>query len=113
MQVGREATTPISSLYLKAFLTCVKKESGNISLTRNTVQSVHVQTPVSVAHSTPFRRRFNLQKADRKVNSTELDTLIEDVEPSQKIGGFVEKVRVDSRRDIPRGFRTNYIAGLS
>ena len=70
--------------------------------------------PVVVAHPIPFRRRFNLRKADLNGYSTELDKLIEDVEPIPgKSGGFVEKVRVASRRYIPRGCRTNYIPGLS
>ena len=70
--------------------------------------------PVVVAHPTPFRRRFNLRKADWDGYSTELDKLIEDVEPiPENHGGFVDKVRVTSRRDIPRGCRTNHIPGLS
>ena len=35
--------------------------------------------PVVVAHPTPFRRRFNLRKAEWDGYSTELDKLIEDV----------------------------------
>ena len=46
--------------------------------------------------------------------SAVLDKLIEDIEPiSENYGGFVENVRVASRRYIPRGCRTNYIPGLS
>ena len=38
--------------------------------------------PVVVAHSTPFRRRLNLRKADWNGYSTELDKIIENfVEP--------------------------------
>ena len=40
VQDGREATTPTSSLYLRALLTYVE----NQSLTRNIFRSVHVQT---------------------------------------------------------------------
>ena len=70
--------------------------------------------PVVVAHQTPFRRRFNLRKADWNGYSTELDKLYEDVELIQeKYGGFVGKVRVASRRYIPRRCRTSYIPGLS
>ena len=70
--------------------------------------------PVVVAHSTPFRRRFNLRKADWDGYSTELDKLIEDVEPTpENYSQFVEKMRVASRRHIPRGCRTSYIPGLS
>ena len=65
--------------------------------------------PVVVAHPTPFKRRFNLWKADWDCYSTELDQLIEDVEPiPENYGGFVDKVRVASR-----GCKTNHIPGLS
>ena len=67
-----------------------------------------------MAHPTPFRRRFNLRKADWDGYSTELYKLIEDVETIlEKYGSFVDKVRVASRRYIPQGCRTNYIPGLS
>ena len=69
---------------------------------------------VVVAHPTPFRKCFNLRKADWDGYSTELDKLIEDVEPiPENYGGIVDKVRVASRRYIPRGCRTNHIPGLS
>ena len=71
-------------------------------------------TPIVVAHSTPFRRRFNLRKSDWDGYSRELDKLIEDVEPiPEYYSGFVDKVRVASRRYIPRGCRTNHMHGLS
>ena len=55
--------------------------------------------PVVVAHLTLCRRCFKLRKADWNGYSTELDKLIEDVEPIlEKYGGFVEKVRVASIR---------------
>ena len=41
--------------------------------------------PIVVAHPTPFRRRFNLRKADRNGYLTELDKLIEDVEPQKNM----------------------------
>ena len=70
--------------------------------------------PVVVAHPTPFRRRFNVKKPDWDGYSTELDKLIDDVEPfSENYGGYVDKVRVDSIRYILRGCRTNHTPGLS
>ena len=70
--------------------------------------------PVVVTHPTPFRRQFNLRKADWDGYSTELDKLIEDVEPiPENYGGFVDKVGVATRRYIPRGCRTNHIPSLS
>ena len=70
--------------------------------------------PVVVPQPTPFRRRFNLRKADWNGYSTELDKLIEDVEPiPANYNRFVEVVRVASRRHIPRGCSTEYIQGLT
>ena len=70
--------------------------------------------PVVIAHPTTFRRCFNLRKEDWDGYSTELNELIEDVEPiPENYGGFVNKVCVASRRSIPRGCRTNHIPGLS
>ena len=70
--------------------------------------------PVIVAHPSPFKRRFNLRKAAWNGYSAALDKLIDDIEPiSEKYCGFVENVRVASRRYIPRVCRINYITGLS
>ena len=50
--------------------------------------------PIVAAHPTPFRKRFNLQKADWDSYSTELDKPIKDAEPiPENYGGFVDKVR--------------------
>ena len=63
---------------------------------------------------TPFRRRFNLRKADWIGYATELDKLITDVEPTPaNYNCFVESVRMASRRHIPRGCRTKFISGLT
>ena len=43
-QCNMEEKLQPSSLYLKALLTCVEYQSWNLSLTRNTVQSVYMQT---------------------------------------------------------------------
>jgi hypothetical protein len=70
--------------------------------------------PVVVPNHTPFRRRFNLAKADWNGYSAELDHLIEDVESTPaNYNRFVESVRVASRRHIPRGCRTEYVPGLT
>ena len=70
--------------------------------------------PVVVPKPTPFRRRFNIRKADWNGYSSELDNRIEDVEPiSSNYNRFVDNVRVASRRHIPRGCRTDYFQGLT
>ena len=70
--------------------------------------------PVMVPQTIHLRRRFNFMKADCYGKSAELDTLIEDVEPiPANYTCFVERVRVVSRRHIPRGCRTEYVPGLT
>ena len=70
--------------------------------------------PVVATQPTPFRRRFNLRKAEWNGYSTELDNRIEEVEPiPSSYNHFVENVRVASRRHIPRGCRTDYVQGLT
>ena len=70
--------------------------------------------PVVVLQLTPFRRRFNLRKANWNGYSTELENRIEYVEPiPSNYNRFVENVRVASRRHIPRGCRTDYVQGLT
>ena len=62
--------------------------------------------PIMVPQTIPFRRRFNSIKTDWNGYSSELDRLIEDVEPILAIYKcFVESVRVASWRHIPRGCR--------
>ena len=70
--------------------------------------------PVVVPQATPFKRRFNLRKADWIGYATELDKLILDVEPTPaNYNRFVESVRMESRRHIPRRCRTEFIPGLT
>ena len=47
---------------------------------------------VVVAYPTPFRRRFNLRKADWDVYSTELGKLIEDIEPIPENYGWFQRL---------------------
>ena len=91
---GRKVTTQTSSSQHRPFCVSVK--------------------PVVVPQPTPFRRRFNLRKADWNGYSTELDNHIEDLEPiPSNYNRFVENVRVACRRHIPRGCRTDYVPGLT
>ena len=63
---------------------------------------------------TPLRRRFNFKKADWKAFAEDLDQSIGDLEPvPESYDQFVDRVRVSSRRHIPRGCRTEYVPGLS
>ena len=92
---------------------CKKSVMDPIPHTQHRPICVSVQ-PVVVPQPTPFRRRFNFRKADWNGYSTELDNIIEDVEPiPSNYNRFVENVRVASRRHIPRGCRTDYVQGLT
>ena len=69
--------------------------------------------PVIIPQPIPFRRCFNLMKADWTGYSTGLDNLIEDIKPilaNDKC--FVDSVRVASTY-IPTGCRTEYVPGLT
>jgi hypothetical protein len=64
--------------------------------------------------SVPFKRRFNFKKADWVSFSSELDRKIVKLEPApESYYDFVSVVGKISRRHIPRGCRTEYVAGLS
>ena len=103
VQDGREATTPTCSLYLRALLTCAKKSIMELIPHMQHRPICARANPLVMAHLTQFRRRFNIRNAYWDGYSTYLDKLIEDVEPiPENYGGLVDKVRVASRRYIPR-----------
>ena len=69
---------------------------------------------VVVPQATPFKRRFNLRRADWISYATELDKLILDVEPTlANYNCFVKSVRTASRRHIPKECRAEFIPGLT
>ena len=74
-----EATTPNSSLYLRALLICAENQSCSLSLTRNIVRSVLV-----LAHPTPFRRRFTYGKQTGTAIQQNSINLLKTLNPSQK-----------------------------
>ena len=70
--------------------------------------------PVLVSPPTAFRRRFNLRKENWSRYATDVDILIDEVDPTpENYERFVEAMRVTSRKHIPRGCRSHYIPGLS
>ena len=92
---------------------CKNSAMDSISHTQHCPICVIVQ-PVVVPQPTPFRRHFNLRKADWNGYSTEHVNRIEEVEPNpSNYNCFVEYVRVASSRHIPRGCRTDYVQGLT
>lgn len=70
--------------------------------------------PVVEQEIVPFKRRFNFKKARWNDFAQDLDNNIQQIEPNiDTYGQFIEVVKKISRRHIPRGCRTNYIAGLN
>ena len=63
---------------------------------------------VLVSRPTAFRRRFNLSKANWSGYATNVDILIDEVDPiPENYEWFVEDIRVTSRKHIPRGCRSH------
>ena len=92
---------------------CVKYVLNPIPRTQHRPICVTVN-PVLVSQSTAFRRRFNMRKAKWSGYATDVDILIDEVDPTpDNYERFVEAIRVTSRKHIPRGCRSHYIPGLS
>ena len=92
---------------------CVKSVLNPIPRTQHRPICVTVN-PVLVSRPTAFRRRFNLRKANWSGYATDVDILIDEVDPTpENYERFVEVIRVTSRKHIPRGCRSHYIPGLS
>ena len=54
--------------------------------------------PVRVSRPPAFRRRFNARKANRSGYATDIDILIDEVDPTpENYGRFVEAIRVASK----------------
>ena len=69
-----------------------------------------VVTPKTVPHL----RRFNFKKANWKSFSSDLDSYVSELDASaEQYPDFIQAVFKSSKRNIPRGCRTNYIPGLS
>lgn len=61
----------------------------------------------------PFRRRFNFKKANWSKFSKDLDAEIVRIAPQpERYDTFIELVKKISKRNIPRGCRTEYIPAL-
>ena len=92
---------------------CKESVMDAIPHTQHRPICVSVQ-PVVVPQATTFWRRFKLRRAVWIGYSTELDNRIEEVEPiPSDYNRFVENVRVAPRRHMPRGYRTDYVQGLT
>ena len=69
---------------------------------------------VITPRAVPFRRRFNLRKANWEKFAKDFDSYIQDLPATpQNYDTFVELMKKLSRPNIPRGCRTSYIQGLN
>lgn len=60
-----------------------------------------------------FRRRFNFKKAKWTEFTRNMDTDIQTLQPTPaNYYKFVDSLKKVSRKNILRGYRTNYIMGL-
>ena len=67
-----------------------------------------------VSQPTAFRRWFNLWKSNWNGYATDVNILIDELDPiPENYERFVETICVTSRKHIPRGCRSHYIPGLS
>ncbi|KAI5747569.1 hypothetical protein M8J77_016091 [Diaphorina citri] len=63
---------------------------------------------------TPFKRRFNFKKANWKKFASDLDDQVAKITPIPgNYDEFNNIVKIVSRRNIPRGCRTQYVQGLT
>ncbi|KAJ8373455.1 hypothetical protein SKAU_G00040350 [Synaphobranchus kaupii] len=66
------------------------------------------------ATTVPFRRRFNLRKADWLLYQQEIEDSIPSIPPHpNSYTTFTDLLKRSARRHIPRGCQTEYIPGLS
>ena len=74
---------------------------------------VQVNAAITV-QTVPFRRRFNLKKANWEQFSYQLDAAVENIPAtSECYDQFVNALRKVARKNIPRGCRRNYVPGLT
>ena len=74
---------------------------------------VQVNADITV-QTVPFRRRFNLKKANREQYAYQLDVAVENIPATAKCyDQLVNTLRKVARKNIPRGCRRNYVPGLT
>ena len=92
---------------------CVKSVLNPIPRTQLRPICVTVNLVILLRY-TAFRRLFNLRKANCSGYATDLDILIDEINPTPvNYERFVEAICVTSGKHIPRGCRSHYIPGLS
>ena len=75
--------------------------------------TITIRSPVTATHC-PFRRRFNLKKANWSKFTNEIDQAIANIPAHPNhYNDFVDLVKKAARHNIPRGCQKEYIPGLS
>ena len=107
---GRGDTTLMWRLLALGSLQCAREEYWTPSHVHNTVLS---QSPVTATHC-PFRRPFNLKKANWSKFTNEIDQAIANIPAHPNhYNDFVDLVKKAARHNITRGCQKKYIPGLS
>ena len=92
---------------------CVKSVLNPIPSTQHRSICVTVNH-VLVSRPTAFRRRFNQRMTNWSGYATDIDILIDEVDPApENYDRFVEAICVTSRKHITMGCGRYYIPGLS
>ena len=91
---------------------CVKSVLNPIPRTQHRPICVTVN-PVLVSPPTAYRRRFILTKENWSGYATDIDILIDEVDPTpENYDRFVEAIRDTSRKHLPMVCRRHYIPGI-
>lgn len=92
---------------------CEKLVMDVIPKTQHRPIGIKIKAAVS-PQEVPFRRRYNLKKADWEGYEKFIDRDITKIMPTpDNYGTFVDLVKEASRNNIPRGCHTSYICGLN
>ena len=92
---------------------CEKLVLEVIPKTQHKPISIKIKAAVS-PQEVPFRKRYNLKKADWEGFVKYVDMGITDIVPTPDIyGSFVDLINKASRQSIPRCCHTGYICGLT
>ena len=112
---GRGDTTLMWHLLALGSLQCAREEYWTPSHVHNMHRpiTITIRSPVTATHC-PFRRRFNLKKANWSKFTNEIDQTIANIPAHPNhYNDFVDLVKKAARHNINRGCQKEYIPGLS
>ena len=92
---------------------CNKIVMEPVSRSQHRPIGVQVNAAITV-QTVPFRRRFNLRKANWEQYAYQLDAAVENIPATAECyDQFVNALRKVARKNTPRGCRRNYVPGLT